>query len=336
MSNKSKKFNFEDFNLATFLNENGLTLVVLILIIFTALKTKNFASLQNMSNVLANSSVRFIIALGVSGTLIIKGTDLSAGRIVGLASVITGTLVQKSDFVGKFFPNLGDIPIIGTLLIVLLVSALIGLFNGIVIAYLKVPPFLATLGSQIMVFGINMLYSGNKPIGTFKDSFLDIGRLKFFKYIPYLAVIAALVGVVMWVLYNKTRHSKYMYAIGGNEDAAEVSGVNVAFTKVKIYVIAGLLYGLAGFLLASKTGSSGANAAAGYELEAIASATIGGVSTAGGEGTVLGVLRGVFVFELLKTSLNFLSVSPDMTNVIQGLVIIVAVALDIRKTMERR
>ena len=140
----------------------------------------------------------------------------------------------------------------------------------------------------------------------------------------------------MWILFNKTKHGKYMYAIGGNEEAAEVSGVNVALTKVKIYVIAGLLYSLAGYLLASKTGSAGANAGAGYELEAIASATIGGVSTAGGEGSVLGVLRGVFVFEILKTSLTFLAVSPDMTNVIQGLVIIIAVALDIRKTMERR
>lgn len=140
----------------------------------------------------------------------------------------------------------------------------------------------------------------------------------------------------MWVLYNKTKHGKYMYAIGGNEEAAEVSGVNVAFSKVKIYALAGLLYALAGYLLAAKTGSVGANGGTGYELEAIASATIGGVSTAGGEGTIPGVLLGVLVFELLKTSLNFLGVSPEMVNVIQGLVIIIAVALDIRKTMEKR
>ena len=331
-----KKINIKEFNANEFLNKNGLTLVVIALMIFTAVTRKNFASVQNLSNVLMNSSVRFIIALGVSGTLIIRGTDLSAGRIVGLSAVITGTLVQKPDFSGKFFPNMPDMPIIVPLLIVLVICALVGLFNGIVVAYFKVPPFLATLGAQIMVFGINMLYSGNKPIGTFKDSFLQIGRGKIFNTIPYLAVIAAVVGVAMWVLYNKTKHGKYMYAIGGNEEAAEVSGVNVARTKIKIYVIAGLLYGLAGYLLAAKTGSSGANAGAGYELEAIASATIGGVSTAGGEGKISGILKGVFVFEILKTSLTFLAVSPDMTNVIQGLVIIVAVALDIRKTMEKR
>lgn len=325
----------EPFDLKHFINQNGITLVVVLLIVYTSFKSPAFLSLQNASNVLMNSSVRFIIALGVSGTLIIRGTDLSAGRIVGLSAVITGTLVQKPDFAGRFFKDLPALPIIVPLLVVLVVSALVGMFNGAIIAYLKVPPFLATLGTQIMVFGITMLYSENKPIGTFTEGFLKIGQTKI-GFIPYLAVIAALVGVVMWVLYTKTRHGKYMYAIGGNEEAAEVSGVNVALTKVKIYVIAGLLYGLAGFLLSAKTGSAGANAGTGYELEAIASATIGGVSTAGGEGTVLGVLRGVFVFELLKTSLNFLAVSPEMINVIQGLVIIVAVALDIRKTMERR
>lgn len=338
MSKLFKRKSGEPFNIKDFLNSNGLVLVVLLLIIYTSVKHPSFSSIQNLSNVLTNSSVRFIIALGVSGTLIIRGTDLSAGRIVGLSAVITGTLVQKPDFVGRYFENLPDFPIIVPLIIVMVVSAIIGAFNGIVIAVFKVPPFLATLGSQIMIFGITMIYSENKPIGTFTDKFLSLGRAKdpFFNAIPYLAIIAAIVGIIVWVLYAKTRYGKYMYAIGGNEEAAEVSGVNVAITKIKIYIVAGLLYGLAGYLLTAKTGSAGANAGGGYELEAIASATIGGVSTAGGEGTVLGILKGVFVFELLKTSLVFLSVSPEMTNVIQGLVIIVAVALDIRKTMERR
>lgn len=181
-----------------------------------------------------------------------------------------------------------------------------------------------------------MLYSRNKPIGTFKKSFLTIGQGKMFGVVPYLAIIAALVGIFMWVLYNKTKYGKYMYAIGGNEHAAEVSGVNVKTSKLKIFSLAGFLYGLAGFLLTAKTGSVGAGAGMGYELEAIASATIGGVSTAGGQGTVPGILRGVLVFELLKTCLSYLGVSPDMTNVIQGLVIIIAVALDIRKTTIRK
>lgn len=328
--NRKRKYDLKEF-----LTDYALIIVVIMMIIFTGVTRKNFLSLNNLSNLMANVSVRFIIALGVSGCLIIKGTDLSAGRIVGLSALITGTMVQNPDYSSKFFENLPDLPIFVPLLIVLGVCALFGLINGLIVAYLHVPPFLATLGTQIMIYGINMLYSQNKPIGYFKRSFIEIGNGKIF-FIPYLALIATVVGILMWVLFNKTRHGKYMYAIGGNEAAAEVSGVNVEKSKIKIYTLAGFLYGLAGYLLTAKTGSVGPGVGQGYELEAIASATIGGVSTSGGQGTISGILLGVFVFELLKIALSFLGVSPDMTNVIQGIVIVIAVALDVRKTLVRR
>ncbi|MGT2742381.1 ABC transporter permease subunit [Streptococcus plurextorum] len=324
------------FNLGDFLTKYSMYIVVAVMILFTGLTKDNFFTIGNAGNIMANTSVRFIIALGISGCLITRGTDLSAGRAVGLTAIVTATLVQRPDFVGKFFPDLPDMPIVVALLAALLVGALIGLFNGCIISFFNVPPFLATLGTQIMTYGLVLIYSQSKPIGTFKPEFVQIGQGKLFGVIPYIAIIAALVGVGMWILYNKTRYGKYMYAIGGNEHAAEVSGVNVRASKIKIFLLAGLLYGLAGFLLSAKTGSAGAGAGMGYELDAIASATIGGVSTAGGQGTVPGILLGVFVFELLKVCLTYLGVTPDMTNVIQGIVIIVAVALDIRKTMVRR
>lgn len=325
----------KSFDIKEFLVNNALIIVVFAMILYVSFVKSNFLTLGNLKNILSNVSVRFIIALGVSGCLIIRGTDLSAGRIVGLAAVVTGTLVQKADFVGRFFPDLPNVPLVGALLAALVVGLVLGLFNGLVIAYLKVPPFLATLGTQIMVFGLNMVYSKSQPIGTFKNEFIKIGSGSLGP-VPILVFIATAVGVFMWVLYNKTRYGKYMYAIGGNEDAAEVSGVNVTKMKVKIFVLAGLLYGLAGFLLASKTGSSAVSDGTGYELEAIAAATIGGVSTTGGVGTVPGILLGVFVFELLKTSLAYLGVTPAVTNVIQGAVIILAVAMDIRKTLKRK
>lgn len=341
MSEKIKKF-----NLKLFLTDYALFIVVLIMIIFTGYTRDNFISFQNAKNIMANTSVRFIIALGVSGCLITKGTDLSAGRIVGLSAIVTGTLVQQATYTSKFYPNLPDMPIIIPLIVVLLVCAAFGLFNGLVISFLSVPPFLATLGAQISIYGVNMIYSQNKPIGVFKESFIAIGQGTIYDFIPILKpifgripvlpIIALFVGIIMYILYNHTRYGKYMYAIGGNEDAAEVSGVNVKFSKIRIYTLAGLLYGLGGYLLSAKTGSVGPGAGMGYELDAIASATIGGVSTAGGQGTVPGILLGVFIFELLKVCLSFLGVSPDMTNVIQGLVIILAVALDIRKTLIRR
>lgn len=328
---KTKK----EFNTKDFLTNNAMYLVILAMILYTGFAKDTFFTPLTAINLVSNASVRFIIALGVSGTLIIRGTDLSAGRVVGLSAIITGTLVQRPDFAAKFFPNLPNLPLWVPLLIVLLVCMTVGILNGIVVAVFNVPPFLATLGSQIIVYGINMIYGKNQPIGTFKAEFIELGQGKLFG-IPYIAIIAGLIGIAMWVLYKKTRYGKYMYAIGGNEHAAEVSGVNVVLSKIKIFGLAGALYGLAGYLLAAKTGSVGPSAGMGYELEAIASATIGGVSTAGGQGTVPGILLGVFVFELLKICLAYLGVSPDITNVIQGVIIIVAVALDIKKTMRRK
>lgn len=324
-----------NLDIKKFLTNYALQIVVLVMIVLTGVTKQNFFTLNNLNNILANTSVRFIIALGVSGCLIIRGTDLSAGRIVGLSAIITGTLVQKPDYASRFFPNLPDFHFLIPLIVVVVVCMLFGLLNGVIVSFLNVPPFLATLGTQIMIYGINMIYSQNKPIGVFKDDFITLGQGKIW-FIPYITFIALAIGFLMWVLYNKTRYGKYMYAIGGNEAAAEVSGVNVRFSKVKIFALAGMLYGVAGYLLAAKTGSVGPGAGGSYELEAIASATIGGVSTAGGQGSVPGILLGVFIFELLKICLSYLGISPDMTNVIQGIVIIVAVALDIRKTLVKK
>ena len=143
-------------------------------------------------------------------------------------------------------------------------------------------------------------------------------------------------AVGFWFLYNKTRHGKYMYAIGGNESAAEVAGVNVAATKIRIYVLASCMFGLAGCLLAAKSGGASVNTAMSYELDAIAACTIGGVSTTGGVGTVPGVLVGVLVFELMKVALQFMNVNSSYTYIVQGLVIIVAVAIDIRKYLAKK
>lgn len=327
---KAKQFDFKKF-----LTNNGLYIVIIAIILYTGITRDNFFTMRTAMNILSNTSVRFIIALGASGTLIVGGPDLSGGRVVGLSAIITGTLVQRPDFIGKFHPNLPDMPIVVPLIIVMLVGAFVGLINGLVVSKLHVPSFLATLGMQIIIYGVNMLYGRNQPVGTFKQSFVRIGQGDFFG-VPYLTIIAALIGIGMWVLYNKTRHGKYMYAIGGNEEAAEVSGVNVAASKIKIFMLAGVLYSIAGYLLSAKTGSVGPSSGEGYELEAIASATIGGVSSAGGEGTVPGILVGVFIFELLKVALAYLGVTPDVTNIIQGTIIIVAVALDVRKTMARK
>ncbi|HBI71755.1 MAG TPA: beta-methylgalactoside transporter [Lachnospiraceae bacterium] len=330
-----------------FIQNNAIIIIMLIIATVVGILEPNFISKSNFKNLSVNTATRFIIALGVSGCLITKGTDLSAGRLVGLGACISATLLQKPDYAGRMFPNLPvffpNYPflwIIIVFLITIAICAVFGFANGAIISFLKVPPFIATLGMQTLVYGLCLVYTGAQPIGGLRGDYTSIASGSFFKgkliEIPYLLVIATICGALMWVLYNKTRHGKYMYAIGGNENAAEVAGVNTNKTKIIIYTLAAAFYALGGTLLAAKAGGTSVNMGAGYELEAIAACTIGGVSTNGGVGKISGILIGVVVFELLKISMQFLGVETNYTYIVQGLVIIIAVALDLRKYLAKK
>lgn len=319
---------------------NPIVILLAIVSIFVGCFVDNFFSWGNLSNLISNTSIRFLIALGVSGCLITKGTDLSAGRQVGLAACLAGVLVQRGDYASRLWKNVPEMNMWLIFLIVIAVGILIGLINGLIIAKLKVPPFIATLGTQTIIYGICLVFTDAQPIGGFQRVYIQtitgrIGNARGF-HLPYLLFVALAFGLIFWFLYNKTCHGKYMYAIGGNEVAAEVSGVNTTATLIRIYAIAGFMYAVAGYLLAAKSGGSSASMGTGYELEAIAGCTIGGVSTTGGIGTVTGILIGVLVFELLKIVLQFLGVNPYYNYVVQGVVIVVAVALDIRKYIAKK
>ena len=332
MKNKQK--------ITTFFNNHIIILFLTVLVFYVGITRVGFFSGSNFSNLASNIIPRFVIALGVSGYLIIKGTDLSAGRMVGLGGVIACTLLQRTDYSNRFFENLGELPLLSVVLIVVLITAFFGLLNGLIIAYLKVPPFLATLGIQTVVYGINLVYSGADPIGGLREDYTDIASYELFSIQGFsfkaIFLIGILLGLFFWFLYNKTRYGKYMYAIGGNEHAAEVSGVLVNRSKVKIFTLAGCMYGIAGFILAAKSGGASVSLGLGYELEAIAACTIGGISTSGGVGKVSGILLGVLVFELLKTSMQFLKINSSYQFIVQGAVIIIAVAIDIRKYLVKK
>ena len=321
---------------------NPIVVLLAIVSIFVGFFVDNFFSWGNLGNLISNTAIRFIIALGVSGCLITKGTDLSAGCQVGLAACLAGVLVQRGDYTGRLWKAVPEMNMWLVFLIVIAVGIVIGLINGLIIAKLKVPPFIATLGTQTIIYGICLVFTDAQPIGGFQKIYIQLitGRIgsatnKGF-YLPYLLFVAIFFGVIFWFIYNKTCHGKYMYAIGGNEVAAEVSGVNTSRTIIRIYATAGFMYAVAGYLLAAKSGGSSASMGMGYELEAIAGCTIGGVSTTGGIGTVSGILVGVLVFELLKIVLQFLGVNPYYNYVVQGVVIVVAVALDIRKYIAKK
>ena len=301
----------------------------------------NFFSGDNLNVLLGNTTIRFLIALGVSGCLITKGTDLSAGRQAALAATLTGVLVQRADYASRLFAWTPETNMWVVLLFVLVVGAILGTISGLIIAYLKVPPFIATLGIQTIVYGFNLIYTNAQPIGGFHQQFKDFFNWKIFamgefKGFSGYILFALVFGVLFWFLYNKTTHGKYMYAIGGNEHAAEVSGVNVQKKLTTIYALAGVMYAFAGFLMTGKSGGASASMGVSYELEAIAGCTIGGVSTTGGIGTVPGILVGVLVFELLKIILQFLGVDPNYNYIVQGLVVITAVAMDIRKYVAKK
>ena len=319
---------------------NPIVVLLIVASIVVGFSVDNFFSWGNFGNLVSNTAIRFLIAIGVSGCLITKGTDLSAGRQVGFAACLAGVLVQRGDYTGRLYKNIPEMNMFVVLLIVLAAGAVFGIVNGLIISKLKVPPFIATLGTQTIIYGISLIFTDAQPIGGFQKPYINlitgrIGNVRSFN-IPYLLIVAIAFGALFWFIYNKTTHGKYMYAIGGNEVAAEVSGVNTGREIIRIYTVAGLMYAFAGYLLAAKSGGAAASMGQGYELEAIAGCTIGGVSTTGGIGTVPGILVGVLVFEVLKIILQFLGVNPYYNYIAQGLVIVVAVALDIRKYIAKK
>jgi methyl-galactoside transport system permease protein len=328
-----------------FASKNAIMLVLLALVVVIGIINSTFFSLDNLRNILIISSVRVIIALGCGGILITAGTDLSAGRTVGLTASIAASLLQRPDYADRMYREMGPLPLLIPIAIAVLVGLLVGLLNGSIVAYLKVPPFITTLGTMVIVYGAASIYvdrppRGAQPIGGLRPDFTNIGTGYLGPNgdfsIPYLVIIALVIIVLYWVMLNKTRLGKNVYAIGGNPRAATVSGVDVNKNLIMIYAIAGMLYGLAGALLAARTGGATNNYGQMYELDAIAAAVIGGVSTSGGIGKVGGMITGVLIFEVLNNGLVILGVNAYWQQVIKGVIIVAAVAVDMRKYMSKR
>ncbi|EJL89448.1 galactose/methyl galactoside ABC transporter permease MglC [Pantoea sp. BIGb0393] len=329
-------------NALTWLKEGGIYVVLFVLLAIIIFQDPTFLSLMNLSNILTQSSVRIIIALGVAGLIVTQGTDLSAGRQVGLAAVVAATLLQAMDNANKVFPHLDTVPIPVVILTVCIIGGVIGLVNGVIIAYLKVTPFITTLGTMIIVYGINSLYYdfvGASPIAGFDPGFSKFaqGFLRFgdFKlsFITFYAVIAI---VFVWVLWNKTRFGRNIFAIGGNPEAAKVSGVNVPFNLILVYALSGVFYAFGGMLEAGRIGSATNNLGFMYELDAIAACVVGGVSFAGGVGSVAGVVTGVIIFTVINYGLTYIGVNPYWQYIIKGGIIIFAVALDSLKYARKK
>ena len=278
----------------------------------------------------------------MAGLIVTQGTDLSVCRQVGLAAVISATLLQAVDNVNKVFPDLGVVPIPMVILLVCAIGALIGLVNGVIVTVMNVTPFIATLGTMLIIYGVNSLYYdyvGSAPIAgcdgaysAFTQGFFDIGGFR----LSYITIYAIVAIALMWVIWNKTRFGKNLFAIGGNPEAARVSGVNVTLNLIGIYTLSGVFYAFGGLLEAGRIGSATNNLGFMYEMDAIAACVIGGVSFSGGVGTVFGVVIGVVIFTLINYGLSYIGVNPYWQYIIKGSIIVLAVAIDSLKHAKKK
>ncbi|WP_295671942.1 beta-methylgalactoside transporter permease, partial [uncultured Haemophilus sp.] len=269
-----------------FLKQNAIYFVLLILLGIIIAQDPTFLNVRNFSNILTQSSVRLIIALGVAGLLITQGTDLSAGRQVGLAAVISATLLQSMENMNRVFPDLGEIPIPVVILTVCAVGAVIGLVNGLVIAYLNVTPFIATMGTMQVFRGVAYVITGGYPVLNVPRNYRNVFNFKITSVMTFAVVIFFLFAIVITFVLKKTKIGAYTYAVGGNEDAARLSGVRVERTKALIYGIGMLGTTLAALVMIGRLGTGDPSTGQGYEMDAIAAAAIGGTSMAGGRGNI--------------------------------------------------
>lgn len=324
---------------------NALYILLFIAVIYTTIQNPRFLSASSIVNIISLSAANLPIACGIAGCIVLTGTDLSAGRIVGLTACISASLLQAVTYATKMFPNLPVLPIPVVILAVIIVGGIIGWVNGFFVAKFQLHPFIVTLATQLIVYGALLMYimiNGNngQPLSGLDDSFksfvtgsiLSVGSVAIPNYVWYACIIVA----IMWFIWNKTTFGKNMFAVGSNPDAANVSGVNVMKTTIMVHTLAGMMYGITGFIEAARIGSNTANTGLNYECDAIAACVIGGVSFVGGTGKISGIVMGVFLLRIIFVALNFLSINANLQYVIKGLIILVACAIDMRKYLVRK
>ena len=332
---------------------NALYILLIIFVVYTAIKNKNFISPGSLANILSLVAASLPMALGIAGCIVLPGTDLSGGRVVGLTAAVAGALLQDRTISRKLFSNLPEISagwIILTVLCVVLIGAVIGLVNGFFVAKFSLHPFIVTLATQLITYGLILIFfmlNGNngQPVSGLSQEYKNVVSaplvsFKTEKYgtisIPWYVLYAVIFVALMWFIWNKTAFGKNMFAVGSNADAARVSGVNVFWTTVMVHTLAGAMYGVTGFIEGARISSITQSAGLNYECDAIAACVIGGVSFVGGTGKISGIVLGVFVLRIIFVALSMLSIDPSMQYIIKGGIILAACSLDMRKYLAKK
>jgi methyl-galactoside transport system permease protein len=322
---------------------NAMYILIFVAVIYTYTQNHQFLSVSSIVNIISLSAANLPIALGIAGCIVLTGTDLSAGRVVGLTACISASLLQSVSYATKIFPNLPVMPIPLVILIVVIVGGIIGFVNGFFVAKFNLHPFIVTLATQLITYGILLMYimlNGNngQPLSGLDTSFKNFVTGSFVKFfgvpIPNYVWYACIMVAFMWFVWNKTSFGKNMFAVGSNPEAANVSGVFK--TTVMVHTLAGCMYGITGFIESARIGSNQANTGLNYECDAIAACVIGGVSFVGGTGKIRGVVMGVFVLRIIFVALTFLSINQNLQYIIKGAIILAACAIDMRKFLVRK
>ena len=350
MSNESKQLaakakGIDAKQVGNALLNNALIIIMLAVAAYVAITQPSFLAPRSLVNLLSLTAAYLPVALGIAGCIVLTGTDLSAGRAVGITACVAASLLQASDAANKMWPNIGTLPIPLVILIVVGIGALIGAFNGFFVAKFKLHPFIVTLATQLILYTILLLYvqQGNnngmaisgldKSYSSFiTGSLLKIGGTP----IPNYVWIAVICTIVMWFIWNKTTFGKNMFALGANEEAARVSGVNVFATTLMVFALAGAMYAVTGFIEGARVASNTANTGLNYESDAIAACVIGGVSFVGGIGKIRGIVIGVLMLRLIFVGLNMIGINQDLFYIIKGGIILFACALDMRKYLVKK
>lgn len=336
-----------------FLLNNAIYIVLVILVIYVEIFTltnakfaTTFLSFESIIDILKKATSASFLALGVGGIIVLTGTDLSAGRAMGLSMLVSASLLQKpvTDYASKMFPGMTAPPIFLVILLVMAIGGIIGMFNGFFVAKFSLHPFIVTLATQLMLYGLILIYmnagnNGGAPIAGLTEEYKSVvkGTVTIAGVaIPYYVFYSIIATAVMWFIWNKTTMGKNMYAVGANPEAANISGVNVMKTIIFVFALAGVLYGFSGFIEAARVGSNNASAGLNAELDAIAACVIGGVSFTGGTGKISGIVTGVILLQIITVALQWLSVSTNLQYIIKGAIILMAVAIDMRKYLAKK
>ena len=304
-----------------FMSDNKSLIGLLILMALISLASPNFLSVDNLLNILRQTSINAIIAMGMTFVILTAGIDLSVGSILALAGAICATMIAA------------DMPLIFALVTTVMIGAALGASGGAVISFFGVQPFIATLVGMTIIRGLTLVYSDGRPIST---GDLDVAEA-FFQWgggyilgIPVPVIIAFVVFTLCWFVLNHTKMGRYVYAIGGNEQVARLAGINVSRVKIGVYAISGALAAIAGIILTARLESAQPTAGLSYELDAIAAVVLGGTSLMGGRGRISGTLIGALIIGVLNNALNLMDVSSYYQMIAKGAVILLAVAVDSR------